>query len=141
MQRHCCRASATATNTPWSADYAGSRAITRYRLRAMWLWMPAPPSCVPRLSRKPRGRFNMRAQYFTRDGRPLSEREAHDRHGMIRDGVIVRVPMQMRDSAAVDPRLRFTSACRVTDGQGGVAGLDRAGFRMHADDARTIVRV
>jgi len=78
-------------------------------------------------------------QYFTRDGRPLSEREAHDRHGVIRDGVIVRIPMQFCDSAD-DPRLRFTSDCRVTDGQGGVAGLHRPGFRIAADDACNIVR-
>ena len=84
----------------------------------------------------------MRTQYFTRDGRQLSDQEAHDRHGIIRDGVIVRVPMQMRDSAAVDPRLRFTSARRVTDGTGqGGLNLHRPGFRLAAGDARkTTVR-
>jgi hypothetical protein len=75
------------------------------------------------------------AQYFSRDGRPLSAAEALDRNGAIRDGVIARV--RMTDSA----RQRFTDArsywdankdaLRVTDmwALGGGEGC-RPGFRV-----------
>jgi hypothetical protein len=66
-------------------------------------------------------------QFFTRGGQPIPEREALDRNGIMRDGVIARTRMTMRDSIA--PRY-----LRVTDAGGG--SLHRPGFRLPAADSR-----
>jgi len=53
-------------------------------------------------------------RYFNREGDEINERSALDRHGIMRDGIAMRVPLQMRDAAS-----------RVTD-----AHLHRPGFRV-----------
>jgi hypothetical protein len=50
------------------------------------------------------------AEHFSRDGKRLSRAEALDERGIIRDGVIARTRMTMRDSAH-----RFTDARRFWD--------------------------
>lgn len=75
-------------------------------------------------------------EYFRRDGQPLSREQALDRNGIIRDGVIARTRMQMRDSANrfTDGR-SFWDANRasllVTDAAalGGTKG-NQPGFRV-----------
>jgi hypothetical protein len=74
-------------------------------------------------------------EYCTRDGRRLSEAEALDRDGCIRDGVVLRVPLTMRDGLSPLQRAIAQSSLRVTDGQGGSSGLHRPGFRLPVGDA------
>jgi hypothetical protein len=74
--------------------------------------------------------------YFDRQGNPLHEKDARDSRGILKDGVRVRVPMQMRDSAN-----RFTDgrsfwdahrdSLQVTDirALGGTEG-NKPGFRI-----------
>jgi hypothetical protein len=90
------------------------------------------------------------AQFFDRSGRRISEAEAHDERGIIRDGVISRVPMTMADAAG--PRLHFPrqhqhftdarefwdhakDSLLVVDARrvGGVEG-NRPGFRLLDND-------
>jgi hypothetical protein len=52
-------------------------------------------------------------QYFTRDGRPLSEREALDENGVLKDGVKVRVGLQ--DAAMHRPGFRSMTSGTVLD--------------------------
>jgi hypothetical protein len=75
-------------------------------------------------------------EYFRRDGQPLSREQALDPRGILRDGVIARTRMQMRDSASrfTDGR-SFWDANRasllVTDARafGGTEG-NKPGFRI-----------
>jgi hypothetical protein len=76
------------------------------------------------------------SEYFDRNGFPLTEKEARDRNGIIRDGVTMRVRMQMRDSAQrfTDGRQFWDSnrdSLVVTDAQavGGAKGC-QPGFRI-----------
>jgi hypothetical protein len=50
----------------------------------------------------------MQAQYFSRDGAPLSAAQALDKDGILKDGVICRTRLTMRDGARDMPR--FTDA-------------------------------
>ena len=54
-----------------------------------------------------------KTQYFNREGDEIDERSALDHHGIMRDGIAMRVPLQMRD------------ASHLTD-----AHLHRPGFRV-----------
>lgn len=76
------------------------------------------------------------AEYFDRRGRSLTAQEARDHNGIIRDGVTVRVRMQMRDSASqfTDARQfwdRNKATLVVTDAAalGGTKG-NQPGFRI-----------
>jgi hypothetical protein len=60
------------------------------------------------------------AKYFNREGDEIDERSALDRHGIMRDGIAMRVPLQMRD------------ASRLTID----ASLHRPGFRVGDTDVR-----
>jgi hypothetical protein len=84
------------------------------------------------------------AQYFDRWGRKLAEEDALQ-DNVLRDGVVVRVPLHMADAArfAEARPLRITDArsdaraywdaerdaLLVTDGRGDDPGLNRPGFR------------
>ena len=61
--------------------------------------------------------------------------EAFDERGVLRDGQRLRVPLTLMDG--IDPMQQAVAreSLRVTDGQGGVAGLHRPGFRIFATDA------
>jgi hypothetical protein len=67
--------------------------------------------------------------------------DAFDERGVLRDGARLRVPLTLMDAAS-DPMQRAVAreSLRVTDGQGGVTGLHRPGFRLAATDARKITR-
>ena len=83
----------------------------------------------------------MQAQYFTRDGRRIPKHQAVDARGVIRDGVVMRTRMMLRDST---PRLRFTDARKfwgaerdrllVTDVDATNTNGNRPGWRI-ADSA------
>jgi hypothetical protein len=79
----------------------------------------------------------MRHRFTTRDGRPLSEEEALDDNGCIRDGVVMHTSLLMRDALSPLQRSVAQSALRVTDSEGGTAGLHRPGWRIAAHDVRT----
>lgn len=51
----------------------------------------------------------MRQSYFDANGQPLTEEQALDANRCIKDGVRVRVPLMMRDSAMSDPHRVLTA--------------------------------
>jgi hypothetical protein len=67
---------------------------------------------------------------YRRNGREAGAAEALDEDGILRDGFSVMVPMTMRDA--------LPQHARVTDANGGTAGLHRPGYRIADanDDAR-----
>jgi hypothetical protein len=89
---------------------------------------------------------------YHREGREISEHEALDHNGMLRDGVAVRVRMTMRDAAAHRPGFRPARTMQqprvdaaqywrdnknclvVHDGSGNALGLHKPGFRMLDND-------
>src|SRR5271165_2511626 len=83
--------------------------------------------------RKTKGHQMKQVQYVTRDGRPLKEDDALDRHGIIRNGVVMRTSMTMLDHD--NERLADSArrAALVTDGAGS-SSFHRPGFRMQLGD-------
>jgi hypothetical protein len=64
---------------------------------------------------------------FFRNGREITEQEARDEQGLLRDGCSARVAMTGRDSG---------SRLRLTDGNGDAGlALQRPGFRRLRDDS------
>jgi DnaJ-class molecular chaperone len=53
-----------------------------------------------------------------------------DKHGILRDGKSVRVPLFMRDGLSPVQQAVAQSSVSVTDGQGDTVGLHRPGFRL-----------
>jgi hypothetical protein len=60
--------------------------------------------------------------------------------GLLKDGQSVRIPLYMKDSLSPLQQAVALSSLSVVDGQGGVTGLHRPGFRLDARDARKIER-
>jgi hypothetical protein len=76
-----------------------------------------------------------RAKYFdTVTGNEIDESVALDRHGVLKDGCSLRVPLQIRDAAQ-------QTAPRITDGSNNPFALNKPGFRMRAGDTRRNVAV
>jgi hypothetical protein len=72
-------------------------------------------------------------QYVDRNGRELNEHEAHDRRGILRDGVALRTSLTMLDQLDEDTARRVERSKRVTDAAGNT-GFHRPGFRMQLGD-------
>jgi len=65
---------------------------------------------------------------YYEDGKQISEVEATDARGVVRDGVSVRVRQQFLDGAGF---LRDAAGpLRITDGSGSADGLHRPGWRV-----------
>ncbi len=76
-------------------------------------------------------------QFFDRHGREISEREAIDHLGIIRDGITMRTKMQVMDGGDERVLRRLLQNVRgpsmVHDHSGDPFGLHRPGFRMTTD--------
>ena len=54
-----------------------------------------------------------KAKYFNRDGEEINERDAVDRYGALKDGIVLHVPLQMRDGlSSMQLAVRDATAAR-----------------------------
>ncbi len=79
-----------------------------------------------------------RVQYFDRHGRELSQAQALDHRGTLKDGTSMRTPLTLRDGkpnpALTDLQRSVASRGHVTDAIGSSA-FNRPGFRITTDAA------
>jgi hypothetical protein len=77
-----------------------------------------------------------KTKYFDKLGTEISDHDAFDRNGVLRDGVYMRVPLTMRDAMrARDAKPQFTDG-RTTD----PLALQRPGYRIPIVNDRRVVR-